>query len=549
VPCDIICLSTESIALTTRVDSSTILYMYVHTYRNLHTCTKMSFGTRVFLIHAKSMKFNPALVLCFDSILAKLLHPSSLSDTCTHVCSQPPQKPSLLPFIQEMANTSSGRDKKRKRREITFQKIFGIIPAWAILGIVGPVTLFVSLNGYLAVSLASEQSNPNELMPVTFLRQMWDKSAKKIFIINNATSSSSSEMHSSNCPSHGCPLTPPEYMDEQVIQAVDAIKRGAPIPGRIPFASWRMASLTRKSNRQDPPFNQDAAVLIQPYITAHTTLSSDFFAGIFDGHGNDGHINAQYFAKDVPKRLAEKLNGHSPGIITSATMIKYLKDAFVESDRLAPLKMTLRGGCTASVTVRIGNTLYFANAGDSTTILVSVNTTEFEIVQEGAAPGVLPLYTTRADKPHLPEEKARILAAGGHVHIPPKNPNLSRVIVDSKEFNDTIGLAMSRSLGDYEWTVIGVTPEPLVDIVHLDDYKNITEDPLTSIFLIVASDGLWDLRLKQWYTKQFAESYLKGHDKRRIHPLVKMHEMIVFVSPKNEAWYRDDISAITVQIV
>jgi serine/threonine protein phosphatase PrpC len=446
---------------------------------------------------------------------------------------------------------ASGKDKKRKtnrkrREKITLQNIFGSIPAWVILCSIGPAALLVSLNGYLALSLVSRQSNPYELMPLTFLRQMWDKSAKKILLASSNVTSLS--MHQSSCPSHGCPITPPEYMDEQVQQTVEAIKTGAQFPGDIPFASWEMATLTRKSNRQDPPFNQDAAVVIQPYITAHTIWSSDFFVGIFDGHGEDGHINAQYFVKDVPMRFAEKLNRHLLGI-SSAIMVQYLKDTFIESDRLAPRKMTLRGGCTASVTVRMGNTLYFANAGDSTTVLVSVNTTEFEIVEAGAAPGVTTLYTTRADKPHLREEQARILAAGGHVHIPPKNPNLSRVIVDSKEFNDTIGLAMSRSLGDYEWTVQGVTPEPLVDVIHIDDYKNITGDPLTGIFLIVASDGLWDLRLKQWYTKQFAESYLKGHDKRRIHPLVKMHDMIVFVSPKNEAWYRDDITAITLQVV
>ena len=138
--------------------------------------------------------------------------------------------------------------------------------------------------------------------------------------------------------------------------------------------------------------------------------------------------------------------------------------------------------------------------------------------------------------------------AGGTIHIPPQNANLSRVIVQSKEFHDTIGLAMSRSLGDLEWTQIGVIPDPIVDIIDLRAYQNFVDDPDTSLFIIAASDGLWDIRMKQWIEKQFAEIFLPPSDPRKKDPLVKLNEIIQVASPKKAELYRDDITAIVIQV-
>lgn len=66
------------------------------------------------------------------------------------------------------------------------------------------------------------------------------------------------------------------------------------------------------------------------------------------------------------------------------------------------------------------------------------------------------VYQTREDKPDLPEEAARIRAAGGYVHIPPKGGSaVPRAYFIDETGRARYGLAMSRSLGD--WKVKGVT--------------------------------------------------------------------------------------------
>ena len=65
------------------------------------------------------------------------------------------------------------------------------------------------------------------------------------------------------------------------------------------------------------------------------------------------------------------------------------------------------------------------------------------------------VYQSREDKPDLPEEKARIVAAGGYVHIPPNdNGDVPRAYHIDENGQARYGLAMSRSLGD--WKVKGV---------------------------------------------------------------------------------------------
>jgi hypothetical protein len=65
------------------------------------------------------------------------------------------------------------------------------------------------------------------------------------------------------------------------------------------------------------------------------------------------------------------------------------------------------------------------------------------------------VFQSREDKPDLPDERARIMAAGGYVHIP-QNPNegIPRAYYIDENRQGQYGLAMSRSLGD--WKVQGV---------------------------------------------------------------------------------------------
>jgi serine/threonine protein phosphatase PrpC len=235
---------------------------------------------------------------------------------------------------------------------------------------------------------------------------------------------------------------------------------------------------------------------------------------------------AHYAAIAVPERLAEKLNNETT-LQSDDWIVEKLKETFVEVDAEAPPRAALLGGSTASVTLRRGNRLFIANTGDSRTIVVSVSGDDEEVV-----------YTSRKDKPHLADEHERITKSGGKVHVPPQNPMLSRVVVYSEAAHDLIGLAMSRSIGDWEWGVVGVTAEPLVHVLSVD---NLTTD---NAFVLAASDGLWDARRPQFVAKHFANSFYR-HGKS---PLAACHDMIQKASPVNENVYRDDITLAVIKI-
>jgi len=77
------------------------------------------------------------------------------------------------------------------------------------------------------------------------------------------------------------------------------------------------------------------------------------------------------------------------------------------------------------------------------------------------------MYRSREDKPDLPEERTRIQAAGGYVHLPTDNGDVPRAYYIDENRQARYGLAMSRSLGD--WKVQGVIAEPIVDVLDLQE--------------------------------------------------------------------------------
>jgi serine/threonine protein phosphatase PrpC len=249
----------------------------------------------------------------------------------------------------------------------------------------------------------------------------------------------------------------------------------------------------------------------------------DFVIGIFDGHSDLGHLVAEQARNEFGPRLVQALTTRAAAAISNQDnpqlpprettchdvydmwnrqnhndnhndihnhiiIQQALKQTFVELDASFPRAHSLNGGCTASVAVRFGNTIHIANAGDSRTMIMAHDTTTTSRTttvstgsttatgtgtatsadnNSGVATAVVTdfvVYANRLDKPHLPDEQARISAQGGTVFIPPppKPPSWSRVVQYSSVKQEHVGLAMSRSLGDLEFTQVGVTPEPMV---------------------------------------------------------------------------------------
>ena len=307
----------------------------------------------------------------------------------------------------------------------------------------------------------------------------------------------------------------------------------------------RPLMLTWQSNQH--AFNQDRAMYYPTFANRqqqnHALSDNDtFLVALFDGHGRDGHLMAEFVTRHFADAFAAKLNAQPPGQ-SDEWIAAQLNATFFEMEALAQAhEFAYTGGCTASVTMRLGNKLYFANAGDSRTMLAS----NFEATHEDDETDPFAAnvwYSTRLDKANLPDERARIQALGGKIHDPPPEKEFqpSRVVVTSQYLHDTVALAMSRSLGDVEWTAVGVTPEPIVDVIRLDDNKH------RRPYLIVASDGMWDCRARrpQFFAKQLGNILFESsaeHD--AVTQTTKLVDFLKEITPQKPEWYRDDITVI-----
>ncbi len=197
-----------------------------------------------------------------------------------------------------------------------------------------------------------------------------------------------------------------------------------------------MGSLSYKSVKGKAPYNlrkqnQDA------YIIAQDSQTSAILLVVLDGHGEDGHKVSSTFRKKLPSMVfshsawpndVRKAVGES--IVSIEKTI--LKDRMVETDF---------SGTTLVAVVIQGRHATVANIGDSRVILGKRN-------NEDEKGSLLAEELSFDHKPDLPEEKVRILEAGGRVfamqyqdgEIGPQRVWLGQ--------RDLPGLAMSRSLCD-----------------------------------------------------------------------------------------------------
>jgi len=366
------------------------------------------------------------------------------------------------------------------------------------------------------------------------------------------------------CEAYGCPVYPGDVADETVRTQIQEVKDVFPHAGKLslPFGSTEMAACTQRGTTDQHKFNQDRGVLISPYYWKgdapgegdihirgeSSTPTSDFFVAIFDGHGDEGHHISRYLQKDMAARISNKLS-KSTHDIDSGSVEQALKEAFIESDENAPEAYAMNGGSTASVILRLGRKIYFANTGDSTTFVASYNrrTGETKVV-----------HRNRKDKPHLPEERARIEASGGKVRSPPDHPIQARVIAYNSVKKELVGLAMSRSIGDWEHGTVGVIATPIVDV--LDDENDILRGgndggDEVEAFVVVGSDGLFDARQPQFVANHLAKSLfgketevtgLPGGD--RDHPIVECSKLIGIATPQDPTRYRDDITLLLLRL-
>ena len=227
--------------------------------------------------------------------------------------------------------------------------------------------------------------------------------------------------------------------------------------------------------------------------TSLISISVDGFIGfnmfgILDGHGPNGHFVSKYckefFIRNM-RNYAELLKV-TKGITTTegiyndlkSNRFLYITELFMQADRELAAQNSFdcyTSGTTCNIVFQFNKHLACFSVGDSRGILV---------YDEGNLSnlGILPLSTDH--KPDLPGELERIHLCGGEVETmkdffgnrlgPP------RVY---KAGYTAPGLAMSRSLGDFQAKECGVISTPQVIEYDIN---------LTTKYLVVCSDGVWE---------------------------------------------------------
>ena len=369
-----------------------------------------------------------------------------------------------------------------------------------------------------------------------------------------------------NCPVQGCILLPRDILyDKHSRAALDQLRNESKaaietkleasdaLAELIMSGDEDMATMTLIGYKGGDPnnqVNQDRAFVISPYYLSKddpvgtSDLDTQRLMGVFDGHAHFGERVSEHSLKQIPLVLAQRLNAHLvPGLSPQQRdekIVKSMEEAFLQVDRTAPARPS--GGCTASVILQMGPKLYIANAGDSISFIVvhraSTNVTKI-------------VYMSREDKPELPEERERIERMGGRVLLPDGFGATSRAVYFDTSTGSPSGLAMSRSLGDWDAGEVGVIPDPIVNVVDLkkliQQSRWSDEDDDVHIFAVSVSDGMTDFVDPQTIAKELVPALFEPNG---YHPLTACERLISMAASgwqrARDGTYRDDI-AISVQ--
>lgn len=200
------------------------------------------------------------------------------------------------------------------------------------------------------------------------------------------------------------------------------------------------------------------------------TENSSQFA-VFDGHngrevadfcamhfGPQLQINQHFIDQNYEKALNETC--------------RRMDDMLIERSRCTNPKtnkvfrMSFRlpqAGCTANIVLIVDGIQYCANVGDSRAILYQNNKKIIELSVD--------------HKPFQKIERARIIAAGGHI------------------FQGRIdgGLNLSRAMGDFDYKANAKMKPDKQMVICVPDIKKHVIDPSVDKFVVIGCDGVWEL--------------------------------------------------------
>ncbi|KAL1514423.1 hypothetical protein AB1Y20_003524 [Prymnesium parvum] len=276
--------------------------------------------------------------------------------------------------------------------------------------------------------------------------------------------------------------------------------------------------------------NQDCACMLHPLSGAGTALFC-----VFDGHGTHGDAVSQEVMHSMYYELERDQALHSEPV-------QALERAFEATQEHLHLLLlqdevvvdSSDSGACAVLAYFKGNELWVAGAGDCRAVLGR------EARGEGGA-GVEAVRLSTDHNVEIEEEKARIEAAGGWV--------MPMRVVDGEEVPARSykkpgkpwlgpGLRISRALGD-TWAELDGLIYPFPDVRH----HVVQEDDL---FLILASDGVWEFLSDEAAVRIVKQAYDKGSDSVQACKILIAQAALLW--RQNEGMYRDDITAYVINL-
>ncbi|CAD8055375.1 unnamed protein product [Paramecium sonneborni] len=227
-------------------------------------------------------------------------------------------------------------------------------------------------------------------------------------------------------------------------------------------------TLAGQNNKKKQKINQDSLAIKQNI----GNQNDQHLFGIFDGHGQSGHLVSQFVSKQLPKVIENQLVQNyvnNPNQFSQSLQVAYKQ---VEYDLVDKTNIECNfSGSTGIVILLKGSRIYCANVGDSRAVY-------FYKSEE--------LWYNRPlsydHKPNKTFELKRIIRYGGRVEqslIDGKRQGVYRVWLTNE---DVPGLAMSRSFGDIVAKSVGVIADPEILRYKIQNTG----------FILLASDGLWD---------------------------------------------------------
>lgn len=201
-----------------------------------------------------------------------------------------------------------------------------------------------------------------------------------------------------------------------------------------------------------------------------------YFFAVFDGHGTCGKEASNATSDNFQQYLEKKFKKKSiQGLKTNSQKDDFMKEAFKNAEsklKLSGIDYSNSGTCCISIFI-IENKVTIANLGDSRAVLCRINAKKEKLAIE----------LSYDHKPTRKDEKKRIKSKNGKIERLNYNGELVgpyRVWAD----DEGPGIAMTRTLGDFQAKKIGLISVP--EIQHIELKRG-------DQFIVIASDGLWDV--------------------------------------------------------